>query len=91
MQRLPKFAEEKHLAETLKTPQALETYEKLLAGSQIKELRRKLKLTQKEIAAKLKTSQSVIARIEAGKQNCSIGLLVRLGFVFGKRLHIQFR
>ncbi len=90
MDRLPRFPDEKLLAESLKSPAALERYERLALGYQIKKLRKKLGLKQAVLAKKLKTSQSAIARMEAGKQNCSIGLLIRIGFLLGKRLHSRF-
>lgn len=90
MERLPKFPDERLLAESLKSPQAMERYERLAIGYQIKKLRQKSGYKQSTLAKKLKTSQSAIARMEAGKQNCSLGLLVKIGFLLGKRLHIKF-
>lgn len=90
MEKLPRFPDEKLLAESLRSPHALEQYERLALGYQIKKLRKKLGLKQSALAKKLKTSQSAIARMEAGKQNCSLGLLVKIGFLLGKRLHVRF-
>lgn len=90
MDRLPKFAEEKQLAETLKTPQAVLAYEKLQIGAQIKKSRAKNRVKQHSLAQKLKTSQSVIARIEAGKQNLTLETLVNLSLALGKKLYIRF-
>lgn len=91
MTSLPKFNEEWHLAASLKTSRAVFIYEKLLVGSQIKELRKKAHISQKTLAAKLKTSQSVIARLENGKQNCTISTLINLASFFGKKLNIKFQ
>ncbi|MEK7523492.1 MAG: helix-turn-helix transcriptional regulator [Patescibacteria group bacterium] len=90
MNKLPKFQQEQHLAQSLKTPHALEIYEKLFIGSQIKKLRIKAAMTQGDLAKKLKTSQSVIARIENGKQNLTIRTLVVLSVLFGKKISIRF-
>ena len=49
-------------------------------------------LSQKQLASKLKTTQSVISRIESGKQNVSLELLQRLAEAFGKRrVEVMFR
>jgi transcriptional regulator with XRE-family HTH domain len=68
----------------------MERYERLALGYQMKKLRKKLKLKQMALARKLKTSQSAISRMEAGKQNFSLGLLAKIGFLLGKRLQIRF-
>ena len=90
MEKLPKFPDERLLTESLKSPQAMERYEKLALGYQIKKLRKKLGLKQATLAKKLKTSQSAVARMEGGKQNITLGLLVKLSFILGKRLHVRF-
>ncbi len=48
-------------------------------GAFIKKLREKRFLTQGELAERLGTAQSAIARIEAGKQNLTAGELLRIG------------
>jgi DNA-binding XRE family transcriptional regulator len=88
--RLPRFENEKLLTESLKNPQALEIYEKIIIGKQLKTLRQKSKLTQKQIASALKTSQSAIARIENGKQNLTLQTLVKLAFFLKKKLLVRF-
>lgn len=88
--KLPKFTNETALADTLKTPSSLESYEKTLIEKEIFALRKKTHMTQKELASKLKTTQSVIARMETGKQNFTIGTLIKLGFILKKKLHVRF-
>jgi DNA-binding XRE family transcriptional regulator len=53
-------------------------------------LRIEHQLTQKEMAEKLGTSTSAIARIENGKVNPSINFLLKLGKVFNKRLVVNY-
>lgn len=89
MKRLPSFGNERLLAERLKTPDAQTTYEKLIIGAQLKKWREKLGITQKDLAKKLKTTQSVIARMEAGRQNFGVQTLVSLAFALGRKLHIR--
>ena len=53
-------------------------------GNKIADLREAQGLTQTDLAKKLKTTQSAIARIEAGKQNVSTDLLKRISKAWGK-------
>jgi UDP-N-acetylglucosamine 1-carboxyvinyltransferase len=55
-------------------------------GDRIADVRETLGLTQKELATKIKTTQSAIARIEAGKQNVSADMLKRISKALGKNL-----
>ncbi|MBP9718659.1 helix-turn-helix transcriptional regulator [Candidatus Gracilibacteria bacterium] len=91
MENLPHFDQEGHLAARLQSPQSLEKYEKILIGAQVKKMRLRKGLNQKQLAHKLKTTQSVIARIETGKQNLTLRTLCGLSYIFGKRLMIGFR
>jgi len=88
----PSFSEE--LKNDLKDPKFRAAFEKtgerFEAAYAILEMRHKAKLTQKELAKKMKVSQSVVARIEQGSQNLTIGTLMKLAGVCGKRLKIKF-
>ena len=55
------------------------------------EARIKKNITQKKLAAKLKTKQSVISRLETGRGNPTISFLQRLAAAFNTRLEINFR
>lgn len=55
-------------------------------GKQILDLREAQGLTQSELAKKLKTTQSAIARIESGKQNVSAEMLKKISRALGKNL-----
>lgn len=91
MGKLPKFEAEYLLTAELKTREAILSYEKLSLGQQIKKLRQKARMKQKELARKLSTSQSAIARIENGKQNLSIKMLVNITHLLGKKLFIRIQ
>ena len=52
--------------------------------------RAKYKLTQKQLAAKLKTRQSVISRVENAQTTVSLSFLKRFTDVFGGKLIIRF-
>jgi predicted transcriptional regulator len=53
--------------------------------------RQKSGFTQKELADRLGTKQSAIARLEAGNTNPSIGFLERIASVMGTKLTIQLQ
>lgn len=55
-------------------------------GARIAEYREQNGMTQQELARLLKTSQSAVARMEAGDQNFSAKTLSRIGKVFNKEL-----
>ncbi len=58
---------------------------------QIANEREKAGLSQKELAKKLKTTQSVISRIENGKQNISLDMLQKIANALGKKsVHVSF-
>ncbi len=59
---------------------------------QIAKEREKAGLSQKDLAAKLKTTQSVISRIENGKQNISLDMLQKIANALGKKsVHVSFQ
>ena len=60
------------------------------AIGKIIEARLKKKMTQKELAEKLGTKQSAIARFEAGNINPSLAFLQKLATVLGYRLTVTF-
>lgn len=55
---------------------------------QIKTLRTKKKLTQKELAKKADMPQSVIARLESGEHSISLGTLSRIAHAVGKKIQL---
>ncbi len=57
---------------------------------QILKLRKKKKLSQLQLAQKIGTKQSNIARIEAGQQNFSIDTLEKIADALGSQLSVHF-
>jgi transcriptional regulator with XRE-family HTH domain len=55
------------------------------------EARTQAGLTQEELAARMETSQSAIARLESGRAKPSARTLERLARATGTRLHISFQ
>ena len=63
---------------------------RLKVAYQILELRKKHELTQKELARKIGTTQSVVARLEQGRENISVDRLDTIAHIFGKHVEVQF-
>jgi UDP-N-acetylglucosamine 1-carboxyvinyltransferase len=55
-------------------------------GTRIADVRETLGMTQAELAKKIRTTQSAIARIESGRQNISADMLKRISKALGKNL-----
>lgn len=55
-------------------------------GDRIADVRETIGMTQSDLAKKIKTTQSAIARIESGRQNVSADMLKRIGKALGKNL-----
>jgi len=80
--------------ELLSDPEVKKEYDRLAPRyaviSELIRVRIKNGLTQKELAEKIGTKQSAIARLEAGNANPSIGLLEKIAKVTGAKLNITF-
>ncbi|MBU3964177.1 helix-turn-helix domain-containing protein [Patescibacteria group bacterium] len=63
---------------------------RLEVAYKIVQLRAKKHLSQQGLAKKIGTTQSVIARMEAGRQNFTTDNLQRIASVFNKRIKIEF-
>ena len=80
--------------EWLKDPAFKKEYDKLenryalidkIIGARIKK-----KLTQAQLAKKVGTKQSAIARLESGSVNPSLRFMERIAFALGSKLNIEF-
>lgn len=84
-----------YLKEVLKNPKLKAEYDRLepefAVIEAILEARVKKHMTQAQLAKKIGTKQSAIARIESGNANPSIGFLQKLADALGKKLVIQFK
>ena len=85
---------QEYLAEELKNPEFKRHYDEygrqLEIAYQILQLRKKKKMTQAELAKRIGTKQSNVARMEAGNQNFTIDILQRIASVLGKNLKVEF-
>lgn len=91
MKKFTRFAED--LKERLKDPEFKKAWEEsepeyILACRMI-EARLKKKLSQRELAKKMGTSQAAIARLEGMNANPSLTFLKRLSGALGHRLQIS--
>lgn len=81
--------------ELLSDPETKKEFDKLAPRyaliSQLIAARTKKGMTQKELADKMGTKQSAIARLEAGNVNPSLGFLEKIASVLGAKLHIQLK
>jgi len=85
---------QKHLAERLKDPEFKRYYDEygrqLEIAYKILQLRKKKKMTQAELAKRIGTKQSNVARMETGQQNFTIDMLQKIASVLGKNLKVEF-
>ncbi len=84
---------EKDLQEQLKDPAFRkgfeEEYAKVKFAYQMMQLRKKQKVSQAQLAKKLGTTQSVVARMEAGQQNFTLDTLQKIASALGRSLKIE--
>ena len=82
------------LKDSLKNPEIKAEYDKLQPEfaviRAVIEARMKKGLTQKLLAGKIGTTQSVISRLESGRGNPSLAFLQRLALAFNTHLEVHF-
>lgn len=82
------------LAQELKDPEFKKEWDRLEPAYQAQRAliraRIDLKMSQRDLAKKAKTTQAVISRIENMTVSPSIGLLQKIAEAFGKNLEIRF-
>ena len=80
--------------EALAKPEVKAIYESLSDEFELKakliELRKSAKLTQEELAKRMHTTKSSVARLESLKSNPTIATLQSYANAFGKSLRIEF-
>lgn len=91
MRKLPTF--EDHLKESLKDLKFKKAWEEsepeYLLACKLIQTRLKKKISQRELAKKMGTSQAAIARVEGMNANPSLSFLKRLADALGSRLQIS--
>ncbi len=63
----------------------------LKAAIELKKLRKELKISQEQLAQKMRVKREFIARIESGEQNITIETLNRVAEATGKEFEFHFR
>lgn len=96
MRKIKTYKHNDILKKSLKDPKFRKEYEKLEEEFKLAEeiilLRLKLKITQKDLAKRAKTSQPAISRLESGEyQNLSLSFLRKVGKVLGVEPKIRFK
>ena len=85
---------QEYLAEKLRNPRFKKYYneygKQLEIAYQILKLRKQKGISQAELAKRLGTRQSDIARMEAGQQNFTTDTLQKIASVFRRELKIEF-
>lgn len=83
-----------YLKEKLKDPEIKKHYneygKQFEVAYQILKLRKQRKISQAELAQRVGTKQSNIARIEAGQQNFSIDTLEKIAGALKREIKIEF-
>ena len=82
-----------YLGKRLKNPKFRKHYneygKQLEIAYQVLQLRKKKKMSQAELARKIGTKQSNIARMEAGQQNFTIDTLQKISSAFNRELRVE--
>lgn len=85
---------QEYLVERLKNPKFKRYYDEygkqLEIAYQVLQLRKKKGISQMELAKKIGTRQSNIARMESGQQNFTTDTLQKIASVFKRNLKIEF-
>ena len=85
---------QKYLKKQLKNPRLEKLYDyygkQLEVALTINQLRRKKRLSQAQLAKKIGTTQSNVARMEAGNQNFTTDTLQKIAQALNKELKIEF-
>jgi DNA-binding XRE family transcriptional regulator len=85
---------EEYLNKQLESPKFRKHYsefgKQLEIAYQILQLRKKVGMSQVELARRIGTTQGNIARIESGKQNFTTEILVRIARALGKEVRVEF-
>jgi len=63
----------------------------IMAAMVLRELRKKQRLSQRELARKMNVKREFISQIESGQQNVTLETLYRVGAALGKKVEIFFK
>ena len=63
----------------------------LKAALELKKLRKQLKISQQELARRMKVKREYITKIESGQQNITMETLNRIALATGKEVEFHFK
>ena len=63
----------------------------IVAAMEIRKLRKRLKLTQNDLAKKMKVKRELVSRVESGRQNVTLETLYKIAEATGKNFTFQFK
>lgn len=63
----------------------------IMAAMELRRVRRRLKLSQTELARRMDVKREFISRIESGKQNVTLETLYRIAEATGKEFEFSFK
>jgi DNA-binding XRE family transcriptional regulator len=82
---------QEHIGELRRTRGGFrEAFDKLQLARRLRDLRREMGLTQVEVAARARTHQSAIARLESGRVVPDLNLLAKVARGMGLILRVDF-
>lgn len=83
-----------HLEQELKNPEFKKYFDfygkQLEIAYKVSQLRKKQKMSQSDLAKKIGTTQSNVARLEAGNQNFTTETLHKIAKAFKRELRVEF-
>lgn len=74
-----------------KQERILEGARHLRVAMEIRRLRKRLKLTQGELAKKMKVKRELVSRVESGRQNVTLETLYKIAEATGKEFTFRFK
>ena len=63
----------------------------LVASMELRKMRRKMKISQTDLAIKMKVKREFISRIESGRQNITLETLYKIAEATGKEFKFTFK
>ncbi len=89
MSELKKYVHERKQRDASFAEGYNEGYEQLKIGVMLKQARESARLTQEELARKLKTKKTAISRIENHAEDITFSTLEKVARTLGKRLEVR--
>lgn len=89
MSELKRYVHERRQRDTRFAEEYDEGYEQFKIGVMLKQARESARLTQEELAQRLKTKKTAISRIENHAEDIKLSTLEKVARALGKRLEVR--